>query len=45
MKNKAEEVLNYCIEWIMPHGEIIKFSKSKRYKEMKKEIEFILNTS
>ena len=43
-KQRAENILNYCIEWLMPHSEIISFSKSKRYKEMLKEINFLIDS-
>ena len=45
-KQKAQEILDYCVSYLTPfdNKEIEKFEKTKRYKEMLKEIEFMINT-
>jgi len=47
-KLKAKEILDYCIEYLgTPNPENLEtheFEKTKRYKEMAKEIEFMLDT-
>jgi hypothetical protein len=46
-EQKAREVLNYCLEWLSNYDfeEQEKFKTTQRYKDMLKEIEFILTTS
>jgi len=40
-KLKAEEILNYCLEWLNADEQVNK----KQYKEMIKEICFIIDNS
>ena len=44
---KAEEILNYCIEYLSNKDnlEIEAFKKTKLYKEMTKEIDFFINNN
>ena len=45
-KDKAKEVLDYVLEYVViPNKlEIHEFQKTKRYKEMLKEIEFMIDS-
>ncbi|GAG21063.1 unnamed protein product [marine sediment metagenome] len=45
-KLKAKEILNYCMQYlIIPDClETYEFEKTKRYKEMLKEITFLMDT-
>lgn len=45
-KLKAKEILDYCLEYLgtPEHTEIHEFQKTKLYKDMLKEIEFMINT-
>jgi hypothetical protein len=45
-KLKAKEILDYCISYLSNFDglETKQFQKKKRYKDMIKEIEFMINT-
>lgn len=48
-KDKAKEILDYCIKYLsylnaMDNKQIDNFHKTKKYKEMVKEIEFMIDT-
>ena len=45
-KQKAKEILEYCLEYlgIPEHTEIHEFQETKLYKDMLREIEFMLTT-
>jgi len=45
-KDTAKEILDYCISYLSNFDgvETKKFEKSKRYKEMLREIEFLITT-
>jgi len=46
-KIKAKDILDYCISYISNFDKIetIQFQKKKRYKEMLKEIEFMIDNN
>ena len=43
-KYKAEEILQYCMDYLGTYTTDRKFKKTKLYKEMLKEIEFMIDT-
>jgi hypothetical protein len=44
-KDKAKEILEYCANYLIVVGkDRLKFKTSKMYKEMLKEIEFLIDT-
>lgn len=43
-KQKAKEILEYCSNYLIPKGEdLINFKTSNLYKEMIKEISFLID--
>lgn len=43
---RAKEILEYCANYLISTGEkLLEFKTSKRYKEMVKEIKFLMETS